>query len=131
MSMAKNKKPKPAKFVRWRWLVQSGFLLAWLDPLALRMHNSVRAGVSLLLVPVRNVRLPDRRDRQFQCDAHDSLRGSGGTGDFGCGVRQFHLRLGVPFWLSARFDRQSADAQVQAAALGQGTCVTSCCWRSC
>ncbi len=39
MSMAKNKKPKPAKFVRWRWLVQSGFLLAWLDPLALRMHN--------------------------------------------------------------------------------------------
>ena len=39
MSMAKKKKGKPAKFVRWRWLVQSGFLLAWLDPLALRMHN--------------------------------------------------------------------------------------------
>jgi polyferredoxin len=37
--MAKNKSRKPAKFVRWRWLVQSGFLLAWLDPLALRMHS--------------------------------------------------------------------------------------------
>ena len=38
-SMAKKKKGKPAKFVRWRWLVQTGFLVAWLDPLALRMHN--------------------------------------------------------------------------------------------
>jgi ferredoxin-type protein NapH len=37
-SMAK-KKGKPAKFVRWRWLVQLSFLVAWLDPLALRMHN--------------------------------------------------------------------------------------------
>jgi polyferredoxin len=37
--MAKKKKGKPAKFVRWRWFVQTGFLVAWLDPLALRMHN--------------------------------------------------------------------------------------------
>jgi polyferredoxin len=36
--MAK-KKTKPAKFARWRWAVQTGFLVAWLDPLALRMHN--------------------------------------------------------------------------------------------
>lgn len=45
MSMAKNRKGKPAQFVRWRWLVQLSFLVAWLDPPAwfgsvgLRMHN--------------------------------------------------------------------------------------------
>lgn len=44
MSMAKKKKVKPAKFARWRWLLQLGFLMAWLDPpawfgAALRMHN--------------------------------------------------------------------------------------------
>lgn len=38
-SMAKKRRGKPAKFVRWRWLVQLGFLVAWLDPLMLRMHN--------------------------------------------------------------------------------------------
>jgi polyferredoxin len=37
--MAKNRSGKPARFVRWRWLTQLGFLLVWLDPLALRMHN--------------------------------------------------------------------------------------------
>jgi ferredoxin-type protein NapH len=38
--MARNKSGTTAsKLARWRWLVQSGFLFAWLDPLALRMHN--------------------------------------------------------------------------------------------
>jgi polyferredoxin len=38
-NMAKKNSRKPAKFARWRWLVQTGFLVAWLDPLAMRMHN--------------------------------------------------------------------------------------------
>jgi ferredoxin-type protein NapH len=38
--MAKNKARRvAAKLARWRFWVQAGFLLAWLDPLLLRMHN--------------------------------------------------------------------------------------------
>jgi ferredoxin-type protein NapH len=39
-SMAKNKSRRvAAKLARWRIWVQAGFLLAWLDPLLLRMHT--------------------------------------------------------------------------------------------
>ncbi len=38
--MAKNKSGTVAsKLARWRSWVQAGFLLAWLDPLMLRMHT--------------------------------------------------------------------------------------------
>ena len=38
--MAKNKSKTPAaKIARWRMWVQAGFLLAWLDPLLIRMHT--------------------------------------------------------------------------------------------
>jgi ferredoxin-type protein NapH len=38
--MAKNKTHRlAARIARWRVVVQAGFLLAWLDPLAVRMHN--------------------------------------------------------------------------------------------
>ena len=32
-------RPKPSRFVRGRLLIQAAFLLVWLDPLALRLHN--------------------------------------------------------------------------------------------
>jgi ferredoxin-type protein NapH len=39
-SMAKNKSgTTAAKLARWRWWVQCGFLLAWLDPWMIRMHT--------------------------------------------------------------------------------------------
>ncbi len=38
--MAKNTSSSIAsRLARWRWWVQAGFLLAWLDPLMLRMHG--------------------------------------------------------------------------------------------
>ena len=40
MSMAKNKWGKVVRgLARRRWWVQTGFLLAWLDPLMLRLHT--------------------------------------------------------------------------------------------
>jgi ferredoxin-type protein NapH len=40
VSMAKNKSHKFAAWLaRWRTVLQLGFLLAWLDPLAMRMHS--------------------------------------------------------------------------------------------
>jgi ferredoxin-type protein NapH len=40
VSMANNKSGAVAsRLARWRWWVQAGFLLAWLDPLMLRMHT--------------------------------------------------------------------------------------------
>ena len=40
VSMARNKSASMASRVaRWRWWIQAGFLLAWLDPLMLRMHT--------------------------------------------------------------------------------------------
>lgn len=39
MSMTKKRSKKRAKLAVWRVWVQLGFLLVWLDPLLLRMHN--------------------------------------------------------------------------------------------
>src|SRR5208337_1784397 len=40
VSMAKNKSGSMAsRLARWRWWVQAGFLLAWLDPLMMRLHT--------------------------------------------------------------------------------------------
>jgi ferredoxin-type protein NapH len=38
VSVAKNKLGLASRLARWRWWVQAGFLLAWLDPFMLRMH---------------------------------------------------------------------------------------------
>ena len=37
--MAKNKSSMASKLAGWRWWVQAGFLLVWLDPLMIRMHT--------------------------------------------------------------------------------------------
>jgi polyferredoxin len=40
VSMAKNNSGSTAsRLARWRWWVQAGFLLAWLDPFLVRMHT--------------------------------------------------------------------------------------------
>jgi ferredoxin-type protein NapH len=31
--------PRPSRIARWRWFIQGGFLLIWLDPLMLRLHG--------------------------------------------------------------------------------------------
>ena len=38
-NMAKKMRESRRNSARWRWLVQTGFLMAWLDPLVMRMHN--------------------------------------------------------------------------------------------
>jgi ferredoxin-type protein NapH len=36
---SRKSEPIAARLARWRWWLQGGFLLAWLDPLAIRMHT--------------------------------------------------------------------------------------------
>ena len=118
MSMAKNKirVEKPARLGPLA-LVGAGGLSAGLARPADAPHaQRLRAGVSLLFVPLGHVRLPDRRAGQFQRPARDSLCGHGDAGGGGGRVRQLRVRLGLPFRLPAGPDRLGSHAQVHAAA---------------
>ena len=130
--MAKNKSGRAAaKLARWRGWVQAGFLLAWLDPLMLRLHTVCGPVFHCYSCPLATFACPIGVLANFSALHLIPFAALGMLLALGRGVRQFRLRLGLPVRLSARPDREVPTPQVHAARLDGHVFATWCWWRSC
>ena len=122
------------RLARQRWLVQTGFLFAWLDPLMLRMHTVCSPVFHCYSCPLATFACPIGVLANFSAITSVPLRGRRHAGGPGRYVRQFHLRLGLPLRLSARPGPPHSDAEVHAACLDGHVslrgAVGSSCWPS-
>ena len=100
VSMANQKSKLRARLARGRCWVQTAFLLAWLDPLMIRMHTVCGPVFHCYSCPWATFACPIGVLANFSLGDH-ALRGPRNAAGGGGRLRQLRVRLGLPLRLLA------------------------------